>query len=215
MAAETHSLEGMALRDADLYKSHAAGKYWRWSTWGALGLLGVSILGNVYLGQLPKWKTHYVQIDRCHGDVRVIGAIPDLVTLPQLAVNKTVRAFVDGLRSISVDEELTKQHWRALEHQLTPKGRQRFLSYQHQYDPLRRKDPVTLDNLQVFPRTATTYYVRWTEQVFSGTSARRELLSTTNYAGLFTLERREPRTQEERDHAPLGLFFDDWHWQKE
>jgi type IV secretory pathway TrbF-like protein len=215
MAVETHPQEGMELREADLQRSHAAGKYWRYSTWGVMGLLGVSLLGNLYLGQLPKWKVSYVEIDRCHGDVRVVGAAPETFTPPQLAVLKTVRAFVDGLRSISVDEEITKQNWRALEPQLTPKGKQLFLAYQQEYQPLRRKDPVTLDNIQVFPRTASTFYVRWTEHVFSGKSAKRELVSTTSYAGLWTLERHEPRTQEERDHAPLGIFFDDWHWQKE
>jgi type IV secretory pathway TrbF-like protein len=215
MPVETHPEEGIVLRESELQKAVSAGKFWRHTTSGALCLVGILAVGCIYLGAQPKWRPYYVEIDSCGGHVRVVGPAPQEIPQAQLAAQTTVRKFVEGLRVVSTDQEITKQNWRALEHQTTQKGARLLLTYKDEYQPLSRRDPVVVTNVQVYPRTEQTYYVRWQELVYSGRSPQRERLSTTLYGGLFTIERRRPWTQEEREDAPLGVFFDAWSFQKE
>jgi type IV secretory pathway TrbF-like protein len=209
MTTRLHPDTGIRLRQTELGQAMTAGRYWRWSCWGVGGLLGLSLLGNLYLGSLPHWKPYYVEIDTCGGQVRVVGPAPATYTYADLAVAQTIRRFVEGLRVISKDQETTKKAWRSLEAQVTPNGARLLLQAATDYDPLNKKIPVVVENISVFPRTARTFYVRWQEITFGSK------VTTTVYSGLFTFERRDPRTPEERQEAPLGIFFDDWHWSKE
>jgi len=214
MPVETHPDEGIALRASELQQAVSAGKYWRQGCYGLGLLLGMAIVGCVVLGSMAKSQGYPIEVDRCSGDVKVTGYDPRTYTPPQLVLHTTVRHFVEGLRTVSTDQEITKQHWRALEHQTTQKGMRLLLTYKDEYQPLQRRDPVKVTNIQVYPRSESSFYVRWVELVYSGKSPQREQLSMTPYSGLFTIERRRPVTAEEREDAPLGIFFDDWNFQK-
>ena len=74
MADDLHPYEGLLIRDGELKKAMTAGKWWRRATYGLLGIVGILVCSNTYLGALPKWKPYYVEVDTCSGTVRVVGA---------------------------------------------------------------------------------------------------------------------------------------------
>jgi type IV secretory pathway TrbF-like protein len=214
MAAETHPYDGLSIIESTLRKAVTAGKYWRWSTWGVASLLGVSLLGNIFLGALPKWKPYYIEIDTCGGNVQVVGPAPETWTYAQIAIAATVRHFVEGLRGISMEPEETKKAWRRLESQVTPKGRVQLVQESETLQPLAKRGAVVVETIQVFPKpgSATAYEIRWHEFTYN---EKRERTGTALYRGLFAFVQRTPRTPEEFQDAPLGVFFDEWHYQKD
>ncbi len=215
MPVDTHPAEGWGIRYGEREDALTAGKYWRYTAWAVSGLATILAVACWHLGTLPKDKPFPVHIDNCGGTVRVLPPSPETYTLLELAIQDKVAAFVKGLRGISADQEVTKQNWRALERQVTPKGAYKVVEESERSAPLKKQVVVAVDQVRVFKRTQHTFDVRWQETTFSNTGPRRELLGTATWSGLFTTIRRAPVGPEEREYAPTGTFFDDWQFEKD
>jgi type IV secretion system protein VirB5 len=214
MAADTHPDEGYEMRNRELAKSMAHGKYWRRALYAALAMLGCSMLGNVYLGALPKWKPKYIEIDTCGGDVRVVGDAPLTYTRRQITIAAEVKRFVKDIRGISLDIERTKEQWRSLEARVTPDGRKALFQEQETYKPLAKRGAVWVQIMRAMPRSGTTtiYDVRWKEETYND---KRELIGVASYSGLFSFVLRDPATMDELQEAAAGVFLHEWHYAKE
>jgi type IV secretion system protein VirB5 len=206
--AEQALTERLALMD----RYALVGRAWRRVCWGCFPLIGVLSLGLIAAMSRPAWLPYYVEVDRCGGDVRVVGPAPQTYTLPELAVKQTVSRFVEALRTIPTDQELLKLQWRRASHQVTREGRTLLVQYEASFHPLLQQEPVAVHVLSVLPQTESTFSVRWEEQRYS---AKLELQHTTTYRGLFTVQKHLPVTEDERQDAPLGIFFHQWSWSKE
>lgn len=215
MPVDTHPAEGWGIRHGEREDALTAGKYWKHGCWALGGLAVLLAVECGYLGAQPKDKPFLVQIDTCGGSARVLPQTPETITMVAAVDQTKVAEFVQGLRGISSDQEVTKEQWRALEVQVTPKGAYKLLDESVQYAPLKKQEIVRVEELRVEKRTEHTFYVRWQEVTFSNTSIRRERLGVATWSGLFTTIRRPPVGLKEKRYAPTGRFFDDWQYEKD
>jgi type IV secretory pathway TrbF-like protein len=210
--AEHPFLEGKRYRDDELGEMAVQKANWRYMAFGVLGLLALSILGNIYLGSLPKMVPAYVEVDTMTGGMRVVGPAPQEYDLRESTVKKELREFVEVLRRISTDVPLMQLHWTRLFHHVTPRGHKLLAAYATERNPLAQKDPVAVEVLRVLRQSEFTWDVRWQETTYS---AKGEQKSSATYSGLFTWERQLPTTLDALTMNPSGILLDSWSWSKE
>lgn len=210
-----HFTEGRNYRADELGEAKLQGKWWRRASWVQSSLLGLAILGLITLGNRPHWKPYYIEIDKQSGDTRVIGPAPDHYIPSQAVARAAVRRLVETLRSITPDKETQREDWKRMRIGMTKDGKQRLLEWEAQRQPLRQQSPVKVEILRSLPKpgSGNTWDVRWQETDYS--RDEREPQRITTWSGLFSFKLREPRTQEELDFAPTGIFFDFWQWSQE
>jgi type IV secretory pathway TrbF-like protein len=209
---DTHISEGLEIVLGQLGKAITAGKYWRWFAGGCLLVvgLGVLVLAVLVLKMQPREVPKYIIVNSDTGEVRAIGSLPELITLPANAVAAKVEAFVEDLRSISDSQEATKAAWRRLYHQVTKEeGRPKLEKAEAEWQPTLQRKPVFVKILRTLAREPTRYDVVWQEARFND---KRILEETVTYSGQFVFKLQVPRTKEEQKDAPLGMFFYHWAW---
>jgi|ERR1043166_354553 type IV secretion system protein VirB5 len=207
-----HFYEGRKYRTDDLgdVLAHAAKSHGL--VYGAGILLLCSILGNIYQGTLPHWKPYYIIEDSASGAMRVLGPAPEHYDPSQATIKRDLREFVETLRGISTDKALMRQRWTLAFGRVTSTGRKHLDEYFAQRKPLEQRAPILIEVLRLLPRTAHVWDVRWVEVVHND---KGERLTQETYSGLFTVEIREPRTEDQMQANPAGIWMQEWTWSKE
>jgi type IV secretory pathway TrbF-like protein len=187
--------------------------WWQGMCLALLGLLMLAlgiIAYQVMLRQRTPIKVLYVEVNG--PDVRLVGPAPDHYAPQYPALAAVMRMFVKVLRRVSTDKVLMAQDWLDIYSYVTPAGHKALDRYVTTTQPLLRKDPVTVEVQRVLPRTATTYDIRWVEQVVT---TRGEVGEPQTYSGLFTFKHVEPTREDVARKNPLGIYLDTWSFDKE
>ena len=202
-----HPLPGFEERKAILASVAKAGTSWKNATFATIAVLGISALGHALYWMAPAWKPWVVELNNTTGQVRVVGPIPETFTVYELTVHTFIRQFIEAIREITEDPETIKKHWRIAKAQTTPEGAMVLAQMEAEWQPLTQREPVVVTVTHISARDKDRYDAWWIEKKYS---VRHELLSTTPYRGLFTIQWQTPRTDEQRRYAPLGLLFHLW-----
>jgi type IV secretory pathway TrbF-like protein len=207
-----HFLEGRQYRADEIGEVIAHRNWWRLATFSALALAGVSMLGNIYLGSLPKQVPYPIRWDSASGDMHPLAVAVHAGQEP-VTMRLWLREFVSTLRGISTDKELMRQQWNRAMVRLTNEGKARLVAYEAQVKPLKQQEPVKVEILHMLRQTKSTWDVRWQEtRSHAGDGSTR---TVKTYRGLFTFHQRTPRTQDELEYNPAGIFFHEWSWSDE
>lgn len=207
-----HFLEGRKVRADELGEMAGHRNWWRsmaflMVVWSFLALGTI-----VYLGSLPRQVPYYIRWDSTTGDMTPLGLAPQAPTDPA-TIRLWLREFVWTLRTLSSDKEVIRQAWNRMMVRVTPEGRGKIVAYQEEWKPLIQTETQQVEILHMLPQTKRSWDVRWKETRFDAHDGH--VLTTTIQRGLFTFTLRVPKTPDELDLNPAGIFFDTWGWNRE
>ncbi len=190
-------------------------KNWRLATFGSLGLVGLSIIGLIYLGSKPKLVPHIVQVDAI-GAPTYVGPIgnDDKPYAPSDAVLKYhLRRFLEDTRTVSLDTDVLKRNWLDAYNLVTSRGANMLTAYvsRPENDPFKRAvdERITVEVASMVRITSDTWQIDWRETKWdsAGVARRRSI-----WRGMFRVVVEPPRTEEVMSRNPIGLYVDEFHW---
>ncbi len=191
-------------------------KNWRLACFASLGLVGLSLLGLVYLGAQPKAVPHVIEVDRL-GAASYRGPVGGSPYVPSDAViTYHLRRFLSDTREISSDIAVLKRNWIDAYQLVTPRGGHMLTAFVEapEHDPFRRaqEERVTLEFLSAVRVSGDTWQVDWRESSFDK-DGNPGGASVTWRAMLRTLL-APPKDAEAMSRNPIGLYIDEFHWDK-
>ncbi|HEY5864781.1 MAG TPA: VirB8/TrbF family protein [Candidatus Tectomicrobia bacterium] len=207
-----HFLEGRKYRADDIGEVIAQRNWWRIVAVGEMGVIGLAIVGLIYLGTLPKWTPFIIKWDSSTGELTPVGVHPRAGEEP-ITLRLLLREFVITLRGISTDREVMRDQWKVAMKRVTKEGRARLVTYAETRKPLEQSDPISVEILHVLHTTGRTWQVRWEEKTYGGTTG--QLVKQERLVGAFTYQHATPRTFDEITYNPGGVFFHEWSWSYE
>jgi len=212
MSTANHFLDGRKYRVDEIGEVAAHRNWWRALAFGELGCIALLILGIVYLAVLRREIPYFIEWNSASGDMRPLKLAPQAPE-ENMTVHYWLSQFVVTLRAISTDRDLMKDRWNTAMTRLTKEGRGRLVQYEQAFKPLTQQEPVKVEILQRLRQTKRTWDVRWKETRYNAEDQR--YLGEETYRGIFTFEQRSPRTTDEREQNPAGIFWHEWSWSPE
>jgi type IV secretory pathway TrbF-like protein len=131
-------------------------------------------------------------------------------------IEKDVRSFIKALRRVPTDKVLMGEDWDEKEGiygRVTTKGRKLLTQRVAQHDPMQVKDVVQVEITRTLKKGARSMDVTWTERTYT---PEMELKSPpVIYSGIFTWVEQAPRTLAEVYANPLGIWYDEWSFDRQ
>jgi type IV secretion system protein VirB5 len=194
---------------------HAAN--WRRAAFASFALTGVSLGGMIYLGAKPKAVPHIIQIDAI-GAPSYLGPVGQAESqyVPSDATLKYhLRRFLEDTRTLSSDAAVVKQNWLDAYTLCTPRGANMLTAYVSApgNDPFKRAATahVTIEIAAMVRVSTGTWQVDWRE-VQSDKAGNPS--APVVWRGMLTTILQPPRTEEAMAKNPIGLYVDEFHWDR-
>ncbi|HEY4014804.1 MAG TPA: conjugal transfer protein TrbF [Polyangiaceae bacterium] len=214
--AETPYRRARGEWDARMGSAVVQARNWRMAAFASVGVSAVALLGMIYLGALPKAVPHIIEVDRL-GAATYRGPVGETSYVPSDAViTYHLRRFIEDTRELSSDLAVVKQNWLDAYTLVTPRGGNMLSAFVQKpdNDPFRRAqdERVTVEFLSAVRVAGDTWQLDWRESAWdksgnpSGPPATwRAMLRTVVVA---------PKTAEAMSKNPIGLYIDEYHWDK-
>lgn len=215
---ETPYLRARQEWDTRIGSAVVQAKNWRLVSFTSLGLLAVSMGGLIVLGSRPKAVPHLVQVDAIGAATHLGPVAPTTRTyVPSDASLKYhLRRFVEDTRALSSDTALVRKNWLDAYTLVTPRGANMLTAYvsKPENDPMKRstEQRVTVEVAAMIKVSADTWQIDWRESVWdkSGSSVGAPSI----WRGMFKVSVQVPTTEEAIAKNPIGLYIDEFHWDK-
>ena len=121
VSVETPFTRARRERDALLGSSLVHVRQWRFAAAAATALLGVSLLGNLYLGTRATVVPHIVEVDSL-GAPTYRGPVGRAITPSEAVVRHELVQFIELTRTITSDLPLLRQRLVTVQKMLTTRG---------------------------------------------------------------------------------------------
>jgi type IV secretion system protein VirB5 len=190
-------------------------KNWRLATFASLGVALVSIGGLIYVGSRPKLVPHIVQIDSL-GAAHYMGPAAQTAseyTPSDASLKYHLRRFLEDTRTLSSDVAVVRKNWLEAYALVTPRGANMLSAYVSGSDPFKRaaSERVTLEVAAMLRASTDGWQIDWRETSWdkAGNPSPAAI-----WRGMFRLLRETPKTEEAMAKNPIGLYIDEFHWDK-
>ena len=144
------------------------------------------------------------------GETQRITAIGGRYQPNEAQIAHALSGWIRDVRGKSIDPVVIRQNWLRAYDLLTPKAAAFLNAWAQSHDPFSDagREAITIEVLNVVPRTGDTYDLQWRETRFvNGQSA-----GTERWRALITTGIEPPRTEAELMKNPLGLKIEDISW---
>ena len=200
------------LWDERIGSARVQARNWRLMAFGTL-LLSCALSGALIWQSLQSRVTPYVvEVDRL-GEARAVteaetGYTP---TDPQIAWH--LAAFVEKVRSVSLDPVLMRRDWLSAYDFVTERGGRFLGDYARTADPFARigERTVSVQVTSVVRASERSFQVKWTETVYERGSAA----GSSRWTGILTVVSRTPVAADTLRKNPLGIYVDAIDWSRE
>lgn len=189
---------------------------WRVNSMMLSSLLGVSLLANVYLGIQPKAVPHIIEVDAL-GEATYRGPVGEAAasfTPNEALIRHQLRRFIELTRTVSSDNVLLRKNWMDAYKMLTLTGSTLMTEWVGANDPFKRaqKETTAIEILSAVPLSAESWQIDWKETVWdkSGQTLGRPII----WRAMLKILLETPRTRQRMVDNPLGLFVDEFHWDR-
>lgn len=198
--------------DARMGSAVLSARSWRAIAFGALGLLGVSVVSLVVVAMQQRTFVHVVEVSP-EGQVMNVRAADGrwIATEAQKAYH--LGQFVRLVRSLPTDGVVLRENWLQAYRFLTPQAAAQLTEIARQDDPFLSLGRVgrTVHIRSIIARSNNAWEVTWVERATNATGTTDPEV----YSGVFTLTTRAPRNADEIANNPLGLLISDFSWSRE
>jgi type IV secretion system protein VirB5 len=190
---------------------------WRRATFANTAVVLVAVVGLVVLGRQPKAVPHVIEIDHL-GAVAYRGPVgPTTDYTPSEAVLRYhLRRFLEDTRTISSDAMVLRHNWLDAYTLVTPRGGTMLSAYVQRpdNDPFQRAqdERVSIELLSAVRVSNDTWQIDWRETTSDKNG--QPTGAPAVWRGMFHIVLRRPTTEEEMAKNPIGLYVDEFHWDK-
>lgn len=198
--------------DARMGSAVLSARSWRAIAFGALGLLGVSVMSLVVVALQQRTFVHVVEVSP-EGQVMNVRAANGRWTATESQKAYHLGQFVRLVRSLPTDGVVLRENWLQAYRFLTPQAAAQLTEIARQDDPFLSLGRVgrTVHIRSIIARSNNAWEVTWVERATNATGTTDPEV----YSGVFTLTTRAPRNADEIANNPLGLLISDFSWSRE
>jgi len=203
--------------DARIGSAVVAARNWRLAAFASFGLVLVSLGGMIFLGAKPKAVPHIIQIDAI-GAPTYLGPVGQAAKdyVPSDATIKYhLRRFLEDTRTLSSDAAVLKKNWLDAYALVTPRGANMLSAYvqKPENDPFKRaaSERVTTEVASMVRVSADTWQIDWRETAWDKSGAPS---APVVWRGMFRVLLQTPQTEDAMAKNPIGLYIDEFHWDK-
>lgn len=198
--------------DARMGSAVLSARSWRAIAFGALGLLGVSVMSLVVVALQQRTFVHVVEVSP-EGQVMNVRAANGRWTATEAQKAYHLGQFVRLVRSLPTDGVVLRENWLQAYRFLTPQAAAQLTEIARQDDPFLSLGRVgrTVHIRSIIARSNNAWEVTWVERATNATGTTDPEV----YSGVFTLTTRAPRNADEIANNPLGLLISDFSWSRE
>lgn len=190
---------------------------WRYAFFGVL-FTSIALAGLVTYQITQNTVVPFIiEVSRDSGAARVVGKVGEIDYVPQkLQVQYFLRNFVKNVREIPADPVVIKERWLNAYYFLRKEAATLLDQLANEAEsPLSQigKIRVTVQPLTVNQvGRDNSYQVRWKEKVYDSSG---NFLSEYTMSGVFSLSFSTPKTEQEINNNPLGIYIKSFSWSKE
>lgn len=188
---------------------------WRRAFFCQTGLVLLSLGGMVYLGAQPKAVPHIVEVDQLGAATYrgPVGKPAGEFTPSAASLKYHLRRFVEATRSVSSDPAVIKLNWVEAYALATAQGANMLTAYVQKNDPFQRaaRERVSVEVTGLVQVSAETWQVDWRETRWDESGNPQ---GSALWRGMFRVLVRPPESEEQLAKNPLGLFIDEFHWDR-
>jgi type IV secretory pathway TrbF-like protein len=213
---ETPHVRGRREWDLRLGTAVVQARSWRVNSMVLAGLLGASLLANVYLGALPKVVPHIIEIDAL-GEATYRGPAGDSsasFTPNEALIRYQLRHFIELTRTITSDNVLLRKNWIDAYKMLTLTGNTLMTDWVGANDPFKRaqKETTAVEMVSAVPLSRESWQIDWKETTWdkSGQAVGKPVI----WRAMLKIVLQPPKTRQTMVDNPLGLFIDEFHWDR-
>jgi len=186
---------------------------WRLAAFASIAVAGLSIIGTIYMAQLPRIVPHIVEVDAT-GIAEYRGPVGKAWEdyKPSDAITQYyVERFVEKTRSISSDLALTKQRWIEAYNFVAKSAVVHLSEYARNNDPFKAaaENRITVDFLSVMRLTPTSWQVDWRENRWPKTGG---LPTPELWRGVFQIDFAPSSDPKVLSNNPIGLQINEFSW---
>ncbi len=202
--------------DARLGSSVIQARNWRLNSLVLATLLGGSLLGNVYLGRQPKAVPHVIEVDSL-GEATYrgpAGQVAENFTPNEALVRYQLRRFIELTRTVSSDNVLLRKNWLDAYKQLTLTGNTLMTEWVKVNNPFDRAltETTAIEILSAVPLSTESWQIDWRENTWD---KRGQLMGKpVIWRAMLKVVLHPPETSQQMLDNPLGLFIDEFHWDR-
>ena len=217
-AADTPYMRARQEWDARMGSAIVHAKNWRLATFSSLGIVMLSVGGMIYLGSKPKAVPHIIEVDQLgaasyHGPA---GKSVAEYTPSDATIKYHLRRFIENTRTISSDPAVIKKNWVDAYNLVTPRGANMLTAYvsKPENEPFRRsqEERVGTEIIAMVRVSNDTWQIDWRETEWDKNGNPIGL--PVIWRGMFRVLMQQPRTEEAMARNPIGLYVDEFHWDK-
>jgi type IV secretion system protein TrbF len=188
-------------------------KTWRIMTFLLFVLLGISVVGNIYLGQKEKIIPYVVQVAQNGEAITLNPGVGLTDQALQRSVSFFLSRFVMLAREIPADAVLIRENMHKLFQLVSTQGKALLA------EKFKEKSPSdefieknrALKIASVLEVSKGVYHVDWFEAEYDKNGQK---LAEYPMRGTFKIAMLEPKTDAQMRENPLGIFVDFFSWTK-
>lgn len=187
---------------------------WRLATFGLIVVLAMAIAGLIYQASRSVVVPYYIRVAE-NGQPTVVGVVPENFTPTLNDVRWQLGTWLQWVRGTSLDPVVVNRNYRsALNYMLTPAAN-KLNEYAQKDDRFQNvgRSTVEVEISSVAPISgSSSYQARWTETHRDQGGAVK---SEEHWAATFDVQIAPPKTAEQIQKNPIGLFIRDFQWTRE
>ena len=203
--------------DARMGSAVVAAKNWRLAAFASFATLFLSTGGMIYLGAKPKAVPHIIQIDAIGAPTYAgpAGQSASHYSPSDATLKYHLRRFLEDTRGISSDSAVLRKNWLEAYNLVTPRGGSMLTAFvgKPENDPFKRaaNERATIEVAAMVRVSDGTWQIDWRETLWDKSGAP---VSTAVWRGMFRVLLETPKTEEAMIKNPIGLYIDEFHWDK-
>ena len=186
---------------------------WRLISFASLGLLAVSLMGNIYLGSQSKVMPFVVEL-KPTGEAGVLGSAASLsAQSSENAAKFFISRFIMLAREIPADAVLVKRNMEKLFLLVSVQGKSLLAESFKIHSPAKefQEKNRALKIASVLAVSSGVYQVDWFEAEYDKNGQK---IAEYPMRGTFKIAWLKPQTEEQIQENPLGIFVDYFSWTK-
>lgn len=187
------------------YISRAA--QWRAVAFVCLGLLALSLSGNVMQARQVKIVPYIVEVDKL-GKVSNVARADQSVSTPRNLIQSEIADAIVNWRTVTADTELQKQMIKRLSHIITGSAKGVLKQWFEENSPYEIAKSGKLVHVEIkglpLPVSDSSYRVEWIETIRSHAGA---LLDQRSYEATATIQLQPPASDADIMTNPGGVYI--------
>lgn len=217
-AADTPYMRARQEWDRRMGSALVHAKNWRLATFASLGIVALALGGIILLANKPRAVPHIIEIDQL-GAALYRGPAGKTVAEynpSEATIKYHLRRFIEDTRTVSADAAVLKRNWVDAYQLVTPRGGNMLTAYvsKPENEPFRRSqdERVNAEVVAMVRVSTDTWQIDWREAQFdrNGTPVGNSVV----WRGMFKILLQIPKTEEAMVRNPIGLYIDEFHWDK-